>query len=77
MVDQIDTSAAFLEQDVTALAVGVVDQQVEQSHRAQALAVGWFETEIVDLGIMFNVLLQGPGTEGAVAQEGERDKAKT
>ena len=38
VVDQVELAGALLEQDVTALAVGVVDQQVEQGHRAQARA---------------------------------------
>ena len=55
-----------IEKDVAALAVGVVDQQVEQRHRAQALAVFFVQVEVMVFGVVVDEQLQRAGAEGAI-----------
>jgi len=65
-----------VEEDVTALAVGVVAKQVEQRDGfEQGFFVGG-EIEVVMVGIVLDVLLERAGAERAVAQNGEGDEAK-
>src|SRR6476659_3896134 len=67
----------ILEEDVTALAVGVVAEQVEEHDRLEKLPVFVAETEIVVFGIVVNVLLERScAIRAVVAERGERDDMK-
>ena len=76
MIDQEDFMGALLHQNVTALAVGIVDQQVEQGHGAQAFQLGRFEIKIMMIGVVINVLLERTGTQRSVPQNGEWNHAE-
>jgi len=66
-----------VEEDVTALSVGVVGEQVEEDDGLEALLVIRTEVEVVIVGIVGDVLLERAGAERTVAQDGEGDEAKT
>jgi len=72
VINQVELAGAFLNQDMAALAVGIVDQQVEKHHRAQAFQISWFKIEIMIVGVMVNILLKRAETERAIPQERER-----
>ena len=63
MVDQPQVPIG-IEQDVAAFAIGVVDQQIEQGHRAQALAVVSSHVEVMIFGIVLDEQLQEPAPTG-------------
>src|SRR5512143_1087561 len=78
VVDQPELAGASLDQHVAALAIGIIDQQIEEYRRAQAFPVLRREAEIVILRIVFDVLLQRAGAVRAVrAQRGIGDEMKT
>jgi hypothetical protein len=76
VVDGEEMPGALLDQDVAALAVGVVGEKVEQHHAAEPVAVGLAEGEVVVFGVVLDELLQRAGAVGAIlAQDGEGDDA--
>lgn len=63
---------------VPTLAVCVIAEHVEEDHRFEKLPVILGEVEVMIFGIVFDKLLEGARTVGAiVAQHGERDQVKT
>lgn len=59
-----------IEEDVTALAVGVVAEQVEERHGLELFFFLVAEVEVVMVGIELDVLLQGAWAIGTVFAEG-------
>ena len=57
MVDQPQV-VALAEQDVSALAIGVVDQQIEDGYRPKALLLSLGEGEVVAFGVGVDEQLQ-------------------
>jgi hypothetical protein len=77
VVDGEEAAGAFLEEEVSALAVGVVDEEVEEGDGAQEEALGGFEVEVVAVWVVVDVLLEGAGSVGSVAEDGEGDESET
>src|SRR5689334_15958689 len=74
VIDGIKVMGVILEEDVTALAVGVVAEQVEKHDRFKELPVFIAEVEVVIFGIIVDVLLQGASPVGTIITErGERN----
>jgi hypothetical protein len=68
--------ARRVEKYVTALAVGVVDEQVEEHDGFEQGLIVVGEVEVVMIGIVLDELLERAGTERPVAQNGEGDDAE-
>jgi hypothetical protein len=58
MIDHPQLAGFSFNQDVAALAVGVVGEKIEEHHRPQALLVLLAEGEVVIIRIEIDVLLQ-------------------
>ncbi len=77
MVNGVEAVFVCRKEDVTALAVGVVDEQVKEGDGLEEQFVFGGEVEVVVVGVVFDVLLERAGAEGTVLTErGERDDVK-
>jgi hypothetical protein len=77
VIDGVKLMRVLLEEDVTAFAVRIVAEDVEEHDRLEALPVILAEAEVMILGIVFDELLERPRAKGTVlTQSGERDDVK-
>src|SRR5512144_432197 len=66
-----------LEEDVTALSIGIIAEPVKEHHRPQKLFIRRTETKVVVLWVVFNELLKRPRAVWAVLTKySERDEMK-
>jgi hypothetical protein len=77
MIDGEEVMSISLEENVTAFAVGVVDEQVKEGDGFEKQFFFGREGEVMMVGIVFDELLERARAVGAVlAQDGERDNVK-
>jgi len=77
VIDGIKMMCIVLEEDVAALTVGIVAEQVEKHNRFEELPVFIVETKVVVFGVVVNVLLERPrAIRAVVAKRGEWDDMK-
>lgn len=77
VINGVEAARAVFKEDVAALAVGVVDEQIEKRDGFEQLLVLVCEIEVVIAGVVFDELLERARAVGTVfAQRGERDDVK-
>ena len=77
MIDGEELMRVVLKENVTALAVGIVDEQIKENNGFEEEFIFFGESEVMIVGIVVNELLErARAVRTVLAQDGERDNVK-
>ena len=78
MIDGIKLMGTVLEENMTTFAVRVVTEHIKEHNGLKELFIFFAKTEVVVLGIIVDILLEGSRTiRTIIAQSGKGDNMKT